>query len=556
MNTEEFVSKARAIHGSKYDYSQVKNPNAKTKVDIFCPLHGVFSQRAASHLDGSGCKECALAHTAQLKISRRKGAICQHCGEKFQLIPSAQARGEGKYCSRRCYESSREIAKKTCLHCGKEFVSSKTSAKYCSSACAAEKSRSSLQAVLRRFREMHGDKYCYKKVEYVNMNTPVEIECLVHGEWTQRPADHILGHGCPKCAKASLSVKMREDAEVRKINVTCPSCGEIIRRSPYEASRLIFCSPECASDSKRLSIQQFVERATNVHGDEYDYKNVLIPSAGQLKLANITIRCKVHGDFQLTIGAHLKGAGCPFCNGRRINKEVFLSKVNSMNHRSHLYDYGNIDSIGSSNERITIICKIHGSFEQTVSRHIAGDGCPACSYEERGAANSQRASDTWIYRAASVHGGKYDYSKAEYVSARQKVCIICPEHGVFWQSPNNHINGAGCPACGAKGGFDVTKPGMLYYLRVSNGTHTAWKIGITNFNVSHRYKSEKIEISVLEVWDYSEGLVALDRETEILRRYRSMKYSGPPLFKGGGNTELFEVDVLGLDPNYSDGIFN
>ena len=51
-------------------------------------------------------------------------------------------------------------------------------------------------------------------------------------------------------------------------------------------------------------------------------------------------------------------------------------------------------------------------------------------------------------RARNIHGDKYDYSKVKYITANDKVCIICPEHGIFWQSPAVHINGKhGCPKC-------------------------------------------------------------------------------------------------------------
>lgn len=49
--------------------------------------------------------------------------------------------------------------------------------------------------------------------------------------------------------------------------------------------------------------------------------------------------------------------------------------------------------------------------------------------------------DTFINKALKVHNNKYDYSKVNYVNNHTKVCIICPEHGEFWQQPNLHLNG-------------------------------------------------------------------------------------------------------------------
>jgi hypothetical protein len=54
----------------------------------------------------------------------------------------------------------------------------------------------------------------------------------------------------------------------------------------------------------------------------------------------------------------------------------------------------------------------------------------------------------FIIRARTTHGNKYDYSKSNYTSKDEKLIIICPEHGEFLQSPNNHWKGKGCPSCG------------------------------------------------------------------------------------------------------------
>ena len=56
--------------------------------------------------------------------------------------------------------------------------------------------------------------------------------------------------------------------------------------------------------------------------------------------------------------------------------------------------------------------------------------------------------EEFIKKARAVHGDKYDYSKVEYVGNKAKVCIICKEHGEFWQQASNHLKGAGCPKCG------------------------------------------------------------------------------------------------------------
>lgn len=59
LTTADFIARAREIHGDKYDYSKTKYSNRKSKVTIICPKHGIFKQAAYSHLRGCGCKKCS-----------------------------------------------------------------------------------------------------------------------------------------------------------------------------------------------------------------------------------------------------------------------------------------------------------------------------------------------------------------------------------------------------------------------------------------------------------------------------------------------------------------
>lgn len=63
--------------------------------------------------------------------------------------------------------------------------------------------------------------------------------------------------------------------------------------------------------------------------------------------------------------------------------------------------------------------------------------------------------EEFIAKAKMVHGDKYDYSKVNYINCSTKVCIICPEHGEFWQIPNAHLRGVGCPICKTSKGEDL-----------------------------------------------------------------------------------------------------
>lgn len=104
------------------------------------------------------------------------------------------------------------------------------------------------------------------------------------------------------------------------------------------------------------------------------------------------------------------------------------------------YDYSKSEYI-KSHSKVCIICPEHGEFWQTPHMHLHGQGCPKCGGHLRGILND------FIEKASNKHNNKYDYSKVEYINAETKVCIICPEHGEFWQTPIKHLKGQGCPKC-------------------------------------------------------------------------------------------------------------
>ena len=124
-------------------------------------------------------------------------------------------------------------------------------------------------------------------------------------------------------------------------------------------------------------------------------------------------------------------------NKRKSNKE-FIREVQLIHHNR--YDYSKVKYINNKS-KVCIICPDHGEFWQIPSDHLNGKGCPQC------AGNVRYNKDTFVEKAKNIHNDRYDYSKVQYVNAHTKICIICTEHGEFWQTPNNHLNGNGCPLC-------------------------------------------------------------------------------------------------------------
>lgn len=191
-------------------------------------------------------------------------------------------------------------------------------------------------------------------------------------------------------------------------------------------------------------------------------------------------------------------------------------------------------------EPVSIICKIHGQFTQLPEVHLSGCGCPKCG--EIASNNKRRKTlEEFILSAEVIHGHLYDYSKFIYSGAHSKSVIICPVHGDFIQSPGKHLQGRGCPRC-SKTGFDPSKPGILYYLSINEGQ--AYKIGITNRSITDRFNLKELSsIKVLSTWDFGVGAKAYTIEQKILSLYKDYRYTGPDLLSSD-NTELFSKDVL------------
>ena len=92
-------------------------------------------------------------------------------------------------------------------------------------------------------------------------------------------------------------------------------------------------------------------------------------------------------------------------------------------------------------KKITIICLIHGAFDQAPAHHLRGHGCPVCSPIRKKTVNE------FIARSKKIHGDKYDYSKVHDINSKDKLIIICPVHGEYSQLASNHYK-YGCGLCG------------------------------------------------------------------------------------------------------------
>jgi len=182
---------------------------------------------------------------------------------------------------------------------------------------------------------IHGDKYDYSKVEYKNKDTKVCIICPEHGEFWQTPSNHWQGKGCPKCghdrtnkSKVLSNEEFIKRARIKHSNkytynktkycgfdkdviVTCPEHGDFLINAHQHISNGTGC-PICAKLNKgpaRLTTNEFINKAIEVHGNKYDYSRVNYT----LSTDKVEIICSKHGSFWMTPNKHLTGECCPRC---------------------------------------------------------------------------------------------------------------------------------------------------------------------------------------------------------------------------------------------------
>ena len=177
-------------------------------------------------------------------------------------------------------------------------------------------------------KKIHNNKYDYSLVDYKNNDTKIKIICPIHDVFEQIPHHHTKGTGCKKCI----------------------------------------------DDNKRLDTEMFISKSKKSHNNKYDYS--LVDYDGTYD--KVKIICPIHGEFEQKPCDHITGyRGCPKCGGTiKSNTIDFIEKAIKI-HRDK-YDYSLVD-YNLCTDKIKIICKKHGVFDQLPYQHLSGNGCPICN---------------------------------------------------------------------------------------------------------------------------------------------------------------------------------
>lgn len=329
--TKEFIDKANIKHNNKYDYSKTIYIHSKTKIIIICKIHGEFHQTPSGHFVGYGCKKC-----------------------------------------------------------GANIIKNKT--------------KLSLDIFIERSNKIHNNKYDYSNINfYTNAHTNVAIKCSIHGIFNQTPANHLKNKGCKKCGDISGSQKNNSNTidfikkaikihnnkydyskviytkAINKVIIICNIHGEFLQMpaAHLSAQGCNKCGILNNTQKQSSSIGEFILRSNKIHNNKFNYSKVNYINC-KLKVCVI---CKIHGEFHISPDSHVRGTGCNKCGidssiqKQSSNTDEFIIKANKIH--GDKYDYSQV-IYKRALDKIIIICKIHGKFQQAASSHLTGHGCKRC----------------------------------------------------------------------------------------------------------------------------------------------------------------------------------
>lgn len=209
LSTEQFILKARKVHGDFFNYDHVKYRGCHEKITITCPFHGDFETTPVLHLKGCRCPKC-MKVKPQMNTKQFIEAAKQVHGDRYDY-------------SKVVYEKSIRKVEIICRHHGSFFVTPNNhlSKRVGCPTCALNRRKNTLDRFIEKARSVHGDKYDYSKVEYKDRSTRVQLICPEHGPFWITPEAHINRiSGCPKCSmKKVMNGESVEDFLGRHVEV-------------------------------------------------------------------------------------------------------------------------------------------------------------------------------------------------------------------------------------------------------------------------------------------------------------------------------------------------
>ena len=394
ITTEEFIEKAIKVHGNLYDYSKTIYDGRKTKLIITCNVHGDFEQTPNTHLKGGGCQKC--------KNDKIRNSISKN-----------------------------------------------------------------LEYFIEKSKSIHGDKYDYSKAIYESSRKELIIICPIHGEFLQSPTNHYSSYGCPICSKDISSKNQTKTTEQfiiesksihgnkydysktcyigahSKVILICKDCGHEFEQNANSNLNGFGC-PNCnriAPSKKRLTQEQFLEKAKEIHGDKYSYDKTIYVK-GIEKIEIYCNKCKEY--FWQGASEHLSGRNHMRCCGNDLKTTEEFIKQSKKVH-GNKFDYSECVYVHNK-VKVKLICNDCGEeVLQIPNSNLKGNSCPYCSHKLVSKTNCLKVTHPHLL---GFLVNKEDGEKYTAISSN-RVDVICPDCGYVKNIRLSHLSrhGLGCNHC-------------------------------------------------------------------------------------------------------------
>lgn len=201
---------------------------------------------------------------------------------------------------------------------------------------------------------------------------------------------------------------------------------------------------------RRYTLQIFLERATSVHGDKYDYTDVK-DNGLMTVMMKIPVKCKrCNYKWNPTINDHINGkCGCPSCaRNVRWTYERFIIKAREIHGDKYNYEDIKPEHVLNCDSKIPVRCnECYYNWTPTIDNHIYScSGCPDCG------GKVQWTYNRFISKSNEIHGGRYNYDlikEDDIKCALTRINIKCNRCITTWNTTVvSHINlKSGCPKC-------------------------------------------------------------------------------------------------------------
>ena len=261
---EQIKETIRSIWGDKYNLDNMVYKDYRTPVNIICPKHGEVFVRL-DRLRERGCPKCSREQCGPKISKNAKGKRVKPLS--YWIKKCKEVHGEKyDYSLFKDGVTTKDNVNIICKHHG-VFSCRLGSHIYLKNGCP-RCNEMTTEKFIEKAKRVHGDKYDYSKVEYTNSYTKVKIICHEHGDFLQKPNNHLQGNDCPRC--------------------------------------------------KEMTTEKFIEKSKKIHENKYIYSKVNYTNTN----TKVTIICPEHGEFLQVPYSHLQGNGCPRCNESKGEKQV------------------------------------------------------------------------------------------------------------------------------------------------------------------------------------------------------------------------------------------